>query len=86
MKKIFVEILDTIIFAMEHLAKHPKLVTAICAITWAVHLILNNVYYGKPVPISGIILRPWMAYTNVILMGCCCGFTAGYVNVKSKKG
>lgn len=85
MKKL-TDIAEAVIFVEEKLAKHPKLVTAICAITWAVHLILNNVYYGKPVPVSGIILRPWMAYTNVILMGCCCGFTAGYVNVKSKKG
>lgn len=84
MKNIFMHIAEAVIFVEERLAKKPKLVTFICAIVWTTHLILNNMYYNKAVPITGIILRPWMAYLNVIFMGIISGFTVGYVNRKNR--
>ena len=85
MKKIFVEIFDTIVFAMDHLAEHRWITNGIMAFWFILTIVLNTVYMGKPVPVTGMILKTWMAYVNVISCGACAGFVVGYVNHKAKK-
>ena len=52
---------------------HGWTVRIIMSILLVVHCVLNSVYMGKPVPISRIVLQPWMAYTNVVCMGAMTG-------------
>lgn len=80
MKKFFAEYVDAIIFAGEVMQRHRWITTAIMAGWLLMTIVLNTVYYGKPVPISHIVLKPVLAYANVILTGCTAGFCIGYVN------
>lgn len=89
MKKFFVEILDTIVFVMEYLAEHRWITNGIMAGWLILTVVLNTVYYGKPIPITHTVLKPIWAYINVILCGCVVGGVCGYVNTKAiidKKG
>ena len=89
MKKIFVEILDVIIYVMESMAKHRWITNTIMVGWLALTVVLNSVYYGKPIPITHTVLKPIWAYINVVACGCVVGTVIGYVNTKSiidKKG
>ena len=48
---------------------HTWLVRIFFAAWLVMTCILNTVYMGKPVPVTHMILRPWMAYSNCILAG-----------------
>lgn len=82
MKKFFYEVIDLGIWYLE-LLSHYRVATTIIAVCWLLMtIVLNSVFYGKPVPISHIVLRPAWAYINVVCAGCVSGFTIGYVNNK----
>lgn len=83
MKKIFAEFIDAIIFLMEELARHRWITTGIMVFWIVLTIVLNTVYYGKPIPVTHTVLKPIWAYINVILAGSVGGFTIGYVNCKN---
>ena len=80
MKKVFVEILDTIVLWMEFLAEHRWITNGVMAFWFVLTIVLNAVYMGKPIPVTHTILKTWMAYVNVVTCGACAGFVVGYVN------
>lgn len=52
-------------------------IRTMAAAVLVMHIIANAVYVGKPVPVSGIVLQEWMAYTNVILVAIWTGLIWG---------
>lgn len=79
----FVNELDEIIKFCD---KHKWLVRITAALVLILHCILNTVYMGKPVPVTGIILQKWMCYVNVITAGCFTGIVWGFTApFKTKK-
>ena len=80
MKKFFAECLETIEFLMDEFARHRWITTAIMAFWIVLTVVLNTVYYGKPIPVTHTVLKPIWAYINVILAGSVGGFVIGYVN------
>lgn len=85
MKKFFAECLEVIDFLMEEFTRHNRITTAIMAGWIIMTIVLNTVYMGKPVPVTGMILKTWMAYVNVVCAGTVGGFTIGYVNKRASK-
>lgn len=66
------------------LAKHNVMTAVLCGIIFATHVILNLVYLNKAVPITGIILKPWMAAINCFTIGIVCGFLPVYTALRYK--
>ena len=61
---------------------HKWLVRIVATTIWLLHMTLNIAYLNKPVPISGIVLQPWMAVVNTFTAGILAGFVVGMTNVK----
>lgn len=59
----------TINMYLDWFENHKWVVRITMSVLLVVHCILNQVYMGKPVPITHIVLQEWMAYANVICMG-----------------
>lgn len=85
MRKFFAECIDVIDFLMEELAKHRWITTGVMAFWIILTVVLNAVYYGRPIPVTHTVLKPIWAYTNVICAGIVGGFTIGYVNKSASK-
>lgn len=61
---------------------HKWLIRIVGAFMLVLHVILNTVYMGKPMPVNGIVLQPWMAYVNVIGCGILVGVNWGFTSSK----
>lgn len=57
----------------EFCANHKIATTIVCILWFVMTVILNSAYWGKPVPVTGMILQPWMAITNCVLVGAVTG-------------
>lgn len=66
---------------MDELAKHKVIVITLMAIWMFGTVVLNDIYMDKKIPwmFGTTVLKPWMAYVNVISTGIFAGGTVGYV-------
>lgn len=74
--KMYMEAFELI---LKVLRKHFDATCVVCGIILGLHIVANVVYWGEPVPITGIVLRPWMAVMNVTLVSIATGGTVGYL-------
>lgn len=76
--KTYMEAFESV---LQFLKKHKTMTSIMCGVILGLHIVANVVYFGKPVPISNLVLQPWMAYTNVFLIGIVTGGTSMYVQM-----
>lgn len=69
--------MEALIIIIDWFNDHRWIVRTMAAAVLVMHVIANAVYVGKPVPVSGIVLQEWMAYTNVILVAIWTGLIWG---------
>jgi hypothetical protein len=74
--KMYMEAFELI---LKFLRKRYDMTCLICGIVLGLHIVANVMYWGKPVPITGIVLQPWMAVANVTLVSIATGGAVGYL-------
>ena len=70
--------IEAIEIALNFMKNHKVVTCIICAFILAMHIVANVIFIGKPVPITHIVLRPWMAYINMFGMAVATGVASGY--------
>lgn len=66
------------------MVNHKNAMYAFCAIWVCMHIILNIVYCGKAVPITGMVLQNWMAGTNIALVSITAAAVCGWLEFGGK--
>ena len=60
--------MKTVMEFYEFIADHKIAAVIVCNLWLFMTVFLNLVYAGKPVPVTGMILRPWMVMVNCCLV------------------
>ena len=66
---------------LQFMKKHKTMTSIMCGVILGLHIVANVVYFGKPVPITHIVLQPWMAFTNMVLVGIATGGVSAYAQM-----
>ena len=72
-------------FIYDILAEHPVVTTISCGFILGLHVALNLVFLNQEMPVTHIVLAPWIAALNVFNIGCITGSVVGYTALKQFK-
>lgn len=76
--KTYMEVFENV---LQFMKKHKTMTSIMCGVILGLHIVANVVYFGKPVPITHIVLQPWMAFINVFIVGIATGGVSTYAQM-----